>query len=336
MVKSVGGGDVDLSAAMRVVESNPRVSNGLADGVPDSPGCANGMRYQVLHELPGNVKRWVFDSDAGDPASYTDAKEKAANLRLSADFEGGDVSVVVDGKKMKTWSAKKGKKPPAAGGKRKREAPARSAPSADLRGMRVKELKALIERGGLDHADCLDKDALVERAAAAVARLGECQRAQAAAKAAPKGAATPAAKKAKGACDAVYLESVGLCGRGEEHALGAFHILGRSSLNDAIVGEKLPLGVGTDETGISRRQCTLERRGDGAYVATTAPSALNPTGIILAGTRQRALVAPGASRALELGDVVVLDIFEEHQSSDVTGYSFAYELRRRGGVMDDG
>ncbi|KAH8046871.1 hypothetical protein JL720_16276 [Aureococcus anophagefferens] len=33
-------------------------------------------------------------------------------------------------------------------------------------------LKALVERGGLSHADCLDKDALVERAAAAVARLG--------------------------------------------------------------------------------------------------------------------------------------------------------------------
>ncbi|KAH8054664.1 hypothetical protein JL722_8603 [Aureococcus anophagefferens] len=43
---------------------------------------------------------------------------------------------------------------------------------ADLRGMKIKELKALVERGGLSHADCLDKDALVERAAAAVARLG--------------------------------------------------------------------------------------------------------------------------------------------------------------------
>ncbi|KAH8047482.1 hypothetical protein JL722_13111 [Aureococcus anophagefferens] len=45
-------------------------------------------------------------------------------------------------------------------------------PRADLRGMKIKELKALVERGGLSHADCLDKDALVERAAAAVARLG--------------------------------------------------------------------------------------------------------------------------------------------------------------------
>jgi hypothetical protein len=38
--------------------------------------------------------------------------------------------------------------------------------------MKIKELKALVERSGLSHADCLDKDALVERAAAAVARLG--------------------------------------------------------------------------------------------------------------------------------------------------------------------
>lgn len=127
---------------------------------------------------------------------------------------------------------------------------------------------------------------------------------------------------------ACYLESVGLCGQGETHALDAFHVLGRSSLNDAIVGEKLPLGVGTDETGISRRQCTLERRGDGAYVATTAPSAFNPTGIILAGT-ERALVAPGASRALELDDVVVLDAFNEATTdeSDVALIRFAYALR---------
>ena len=37
--------------------------------------------------------------------------------------------------------------------------------------MKIKELKALISRAGLEHADCLDKDALVERARMAEARL---------------------------------------------------------------------------------------------------------------------------------------------------------------------
>ena len=65
-------------------------------------------------------------------------------------------------------------------------------------------------------------------------------------------------------------------------------------------------------------------------MATTAPSALNPTGIILAGSRQRALVAPGASRALELGDVVVLDAFNEattDESGLATCICFAYALK---------
>ena len=65
-------------------------------------------------------------------------------------------------------------------------------------------------------------------------------------------------------------------------------------------------------------------------MATTFGS--NPTGVVPAGTRRRELLARGASRALELGDVVVLDARED----DVTRYSFAYELRPRGGVMDDG
>ncbi|KAH8055464.1 ATP binding protein [Aureococcus anophagefferens] len=47
-----------------------------------------------------------------------------------------------------------------------------------VRALKIKELKALIERAGLEHADCLDKDALVERAATAVARLGACKQAQ--------------------------------------------------------------------------------------------------------------------------------------------------------------
>jgi len=126
------------------------------------------------------------------------------------------------------------------------------------------------------------------------------------------------------------LVSVGRRDRGMEHALGAVNILGRTGLDDASVPEKLPLGVGEKAPGVSRRQCTLERRGDGAYVATTFGS--NPTGVVPAGTRRRELLARGASRALELGDVVVLDA----RKDDVTGYSFAYELRRRGGVMDDG
>ena len=129
------------------------------------------------------------------------------------------------------------------------------------------------------------------------------------------------------------LVSVGRRDRGMEHALGAINILGRSSESDASDPKKLPLGVDLGETNISRKQCTLKRRGDGAYVATTFGS--NSTGVVPGGKRRRALVAPGASRALELGDVVVLDIFEEHQS-DVTRYSFAYQLRPRGGVMDDG
>ena len=44
--------------------------------------------------------------------------------------------------------------------------------------MKIKELKALIGRAGLDHADCLDKDALLERAQTAVARLSACKTAQ--------------------------------------------------------------------------------------------------------------------------------------------------------------
>ena len=41
----------------------------------------------------------------------------------------------------------------------------------DLGTMKIKELKALIGRAGLEHADCLDKDALTERARMAEARL---------------------------------------------------------------------------------------------------------------------------------------------------------------------
>ena len=41
----------------------------------------------------------------------------------------------------------------------------------DLGTMKIKELKALIGRAGLEHADCLDKDALIERARMAEARL---------------------------------------------------------------------------------------------------------------------------------------------------------------------
>ncbi|KAH8092972.1 hypothetical protein JL720_5142 [Aureococcus anophagefferens] len=129
------------------------------------------------------------------------------------------------------------------------------------------------------------------------------------------------------------LVSVGRRDRGMEHALGAINILGRSSESDASDPKKLPLGVDLGETNISRKQCTLKRRGDGAYVATTFGS--NSTGVVPGGKRRRTLLNPGASRALELGDVVVLDIFEEHQS-DVMDYSFAYQLRPRGGVMDDG
>ena len=44
--------------------------------------------------------------------------------------------------------------------------------------MKIKELKALIGRAGLEHADCLDKDALLERAQTAVARLSACKTAQ--------------------------------------------------------------------------------------------------------------------------------------------------------------
>ena len=44
--------------------------------------------------------------------------------------------------------------------------------------MKIKELKALIGRAGLAHADCLDKDALLERAQTAVARLSACKTAQ--------------------------------------------------------------------------------------------------------------------------------------------------------------
>ena len=44
--------------------------------------------------------------------------------------------------------------------------------------MKIKELKALIARAGLESKDCLDKDALVERAQTAVARLSECKAAQ--------------------------------------------------------------------------------------------------------------------------------------------------------------
>ena len=40
----------------------------------------------------------------------------------------------------------------------------------DLGTMKIKELKALIGRAGLEHADCLDKDALIERARMAEAR----------------------------------------------------------------------------------------------------------------------------------------------------------------------
>ena len=60
-----------------------------------------------------------------------------------------------------------------------------------LRELKIKELKALIERAGLEHADCLDKDALVERAATAVARLGACKQAQDAASGALVAAAAP-------------------------------------------------------------------------------------------------------------------------------------------------
>ena len=48
----------------------------------------------------------------------------------------------------------------------------------DLGTMKIKELKALIGRAGLVHADCLDKDALLERAQTAVARLSACKTAQ--------------------------------------------------------------------------------------------------------------------------------------------------------------
>ena len=65
--------------------------------------------------------------------------------------------------------------------------------SGDLRGMKIKELKSYIERAGLDHADCLDKESLVERAAAAVARLGACKVAQDAAGGAVVVAAAPLA-----------------------------------------------------------------------------------------------------------------------------------------------
>ena len=130
----------------------------------------------------------------------------------------------------------------------------------------------------------------------------------------------------------VKLVSVGRRDRGMEHALGAINILGRTGLDDASVRGKLPLGIGEEARGVSRKQCTLERRGDGVYVATTFFRALNPTGVVPAGTGRRELLDPDASRVLELGDVVFLDARED----DVTGYSFAYQLRRRGGVMDDG
>ena len=65
-------------------------------------------RYELFYDS-GDGWRRIYDSNAGDPASFTDATRAAGDFRFSKNYVGGTIKLVIDGVDKKQWSAGKKK-----------------------------------------------------------------------------------------------------------------------------------------------------------------------------------------------------------------------------------
>ncbi|KAJ1453251.1 hypothetical protein M885DRAFT_619144, partial [Pelagophyceae sp. CCMP2097] len=322
------------------------------------------MHYQVVHELDGHATT-VFDSSKGDPDSFSEARRRAGEVRFKA---GGVTKVLVDGAVKNVYGGEKkgGKKRKSAPIDMTQNSDvscsslASSPCAAAHRAVTAKKSKAIDmtcdssprARAPIDMTD--DAPAGPKQAKLEVGDETPSVVRNRAAALAPAVTPTPLPK----GC-AVFLESVGThrCGTAYElDASGREFVLGRSSASDAASAAprgphagKVRLGICSSDVGVSRSQLVLQvfaREGGGEAAAgpalpavvlrcTTPVGARNASGVQLRSKPkvQKDLLRPGESTELQLGDVVVLDVF---RTGELLRFAYRITLRNADGRIFGG